>query len=203
MVARASSAVFPLLIHLDNFLHRCSLPASPDDTPRLPRPGIETSVSDSADVVTTSTLSYSTPFEPIASWFHTIWAYTYLFTLTDLGYKSSLTWPTLWWAASASLEYANWTHQLRNLTSTEPQLLAADSGIQDGSHLQWTASVPKISVNTSASRTLYGLTSVTYSVSPNSDTRYQGTGGRRYTLPTRIPHYPRGSTLRKIHLQTV
>ena len=96
MVARAVSALIPLLTYLVNFLHTCSLPASSKDTPRLPSPGVTPFADDPAEVGVARKSTHSFQFEPLASWFYAVWADTYLFTLTDLGNRSTLTQPLHW-----------------------------------------------------------------------------------------------------------
>ena len=48
----------------------------------------------------------------------------------------------------------------------------------------------------------YGLTSETCWASPNSDTRHQGTGGRRHNPILTIQHYLRGSIRRRPTVRT-
>ena len=206
MVARAFSAVIPLLVYLGNLLHTCSLPASSDATPRLPPPGVTPLADDPAELGISRKSTLSTQFEPLASWFHAVWADTYLFTLTDLGNTSTLTQPLHWWVSSASSDtFSTW----RNSTSTQPILTTTDAGTPESS-FQWAASASKGSSNPMPPRwerilvftthrisRPYGLTSETCWVSPNSDTRHQGTGGRRRNLLQRIHHHLRGS----IHLR--
>ena len=153
MVARAFSAVIPLLVYLGNLLHTCSLPASSDATPRLPPPGVTPLADDPAELGISREPTLSTQFEPLASWFHAVWADTYLFTLTDLGNTSTLTQPLHWWVRSASSDtFSTW----RNSTSTQPILTTTDAGTPESS-FQWAASASKGSPNATAMGTSSGF----------------------------------------------
>ena len=141
MVARAFSAVIPLLIYPGNFLHTCSLPASTDDTWGLPPHWVTPLADDPAEPVIAEKYTISSQFEPLASWFHAVWAQTYLFKLTDLGNKSTLTQPLHWWFSSASSDTFR-THRWGNPTSTQPVHTTTTAGIP-GTFLQWAASSPR------------------------------------------------------------